>query len=78
MKLEFDTSTLKLNLDLNVLPINRQIAVKRAYDNITQSELAEKLGLAQSMLSRVETGSLKIPRRCRPAVLDYLFGDSLA
>jgi len=65
---------LKLDLDLNELPVYKQLAVKRTIDGLSQSEQAEKLNIPQGTLSRIETGSIKIPRKFYAQVIDYLYG----
>ncbi|MFE0620061.1 helix-turn-helix domain-containing protein [Priestia aryabhattai] len=60
-------------VDAGSLPIHRQLKVKRVYDNFTQTELAEKIGMGVSTLSEIENGHRRIPYKYREKVENYLY-----
>ncbi|NUJ09872.1 helix-turn-helix domain-containing protein [Bacillus paranthracis] len=70
---------MKMNLDLDNLPIHKQLRVRRCYDDLTQAELVMKMGLSYydtPMLSRIEKGHVKqIPPRFVEPINNYLYGE---
>lgn len=55
------------------LPLHKQLRLKRHYDELSQPELAEKLGMGVSTLSEVENGRRRIPYKHLQNVKEYLF-----
>jgi transcriptional regulator with XRE-family HTH domain len=52
--------------------IGKTIATMRAYKALTQSQLAEKVGISQNHLSNIETGKRKLDVETLIAILKAL------
>ncbi|MCJ7983646.1 helix-turn-helix domain-containing protein [Priestia sp. OVL9] len=65
---------MKLDIDVNDLPVYKQLVVKRLFDGLSQKQLAEKLGIPKGTLGRIEMGRFEIPHKFYVQVIDYLFG----
>ncbi|WP_285765893.1 helix-turn-helix transcriptional regulator [Peribacillus sp. SI8-4] len=60
-------------INLHLLPINRALVVRRAFDGLSQMELAAQLGIGQTVLSRIEQGKLAIGERLLTLVKKYVY-----
>lgn len=68
---------LKVDLDVNTMPVHRQLRWKRIAQGLTQDEMAELLGMGgnnRAQLSRYENGKAKLMERYMERVLEYLYG----
>ncbi|MGM1535155.1 helix-turn-helix domain-containing protein [Bacillus cereus group sp. BceL215] len=69
----------KLILDLTNRMISEQIRIMRCADNLTQHELAFKLGFGYSeapTLSRIENRRMDVPKRFIEPLEQYLYGEA--
>ncbi|PKG21860.1 helix-turn-helix domain-containing protein [Niallia nealsonii] len=66
-----------LLINLDKLPMHKQIAIKRVHDGLSQTRLAEMLGLCDSSaLSRIEYGRRAIPIRIMENLEKYLYEET--
>lgn len=61
------------DINLSELPLYKQLHILRYIQGMSQSELADKLQLHRSAMSRIENGDLNIPRRCHEDVVAFLY-----
>lgn len=57
----------------NVLPLHKQLRLKRLYDHFSQPELAAIIGCCSTTVSEIEAGKRRIPRKYMDKVRDYVF-----
>lgn len=55
------------------LPLNKQLRLKRLYDNFSQPELAALIGCGTSTISGIERGNFRIPYKYLDKVKAYIF-----
>ncbi|NWK72665.1 transcriptional regulator [Bacillus cereus] len=69
---------LQVDLDIDKMPIHRQLRWKRLSQGLTQDDMIQWLGFGKnnrSMISRIENGKIKIPEQYMDKVLEYLYGE---
>lgn len=54
------------------LSIGKQIQIKRIIEGIEQRELAKRLGIHRTLLSKIETGAIDVPKKYWATIMDYL------
>lgn len=67
-----------VDLDVNAMPVHRQLRWKRIAQGLTQDEMSELLGMGgnnRAQLSRYENGKAKLGERQMERVLEYLYGE---
>jgi DNA-directed RNA polymerase specialized sigma subunit len=60
-------------INLYLLPIHIGLLVRRKMDGLSQTELAKRLGIDQTLISRIEQGKLAIGERLIPLVKKYVY-----
>lgn len=63
----------QVTVDLELLPLHRQLKVKRVADNLSSTFLAQHLKMGLSTLSDIETGRRRIPLKHKTKIEDYLY-----
>lgn len=69
---------LQVDLDVNKMPIHRQLRWKRLAEGLTQDDMIQLLGFGKnnrSMISRIENGKIKIPEQYMERIMEYLYGE---
>lgn len=70
---------MKMNLNLEEMPLNELLRTKRRIENLTQVELLNLIGLSlhdANVLSRFENGHIeKLPKRFIEPINNYLYGE---
>lgn len=69
---------LKVDLDVNKMPVHRQLRWKRIAQGLTQDDMIQLLGMGgnnRAQLSRYENGKAKLGERQMERVLEYLYGE---
>lgn len=54
------------------LPIGKQIQIKRIIEGTEQGELAKRLGIHRTTISKIETGAIDVPKKYWATIMDYL------
>jgi DNA-binding XRE family transcriptional regulator len=60
-------------IEADGLPVADQLRIKRCHDELTQGELADKLGMSTSTLCEYEKGRRRIATKYWPAIYSYLY-----
>ena len=70
---------MKMNLNLEEMPLNELLRIKRRVENLTQVELLNLIGLSShdvNVLSLFENGRIeKLPKRFIEPINNYLYGE---
>jgi transcriptional regulator with XRE-family HTH domain len=60
-------------VNVDELPMHRQLKVKRVADNLSSTFLAQHLKMGLSTLSDIEAGRRRIPLKHKNKIEDYLY-----
>ena len=57
----------------NMMPLHKQLRLKRYQDEFSQPELAAMIGCCTTTISEIEAGRRRIPHKYMGKIRDYVF-----